>query len=109
MKKYKPITPGLRHRIIIKSLKFKPFKPLISGLPKSGFRNNLGRITVRHRGGGHKTNYRHIDFNRLNSVFSPFKILRLEKDPNRSSFIALCKTINNLNFKLNLKKEVNSV
>lgn len=109
MKKFKPVTPGLRHRLIIKSLKFKPFKPLISGLPKSGFRNNLGRITVRHRGGGHKFNFRHIDINRLNSNHSPLKILRIEKDPNRTSFIALCKTQILNNFNLNLKKEVNSV
>jgi len=110
MKKFKPITPGLRHRLIIKSFKFKPFKPLISGLPKTGFRNNLGRITIRHRGGGHKVNFRHIDINRLNSNHSPFKILRLEKDPNRTSFLALCKTnipINNNS--LIIKKEVNSV
>ena len=93
MKKFKPITPGLRHRLIIKSSNFKPFKPLISGLPKTGFRNNLGRITVRHRGGGHKLNFRHIDINRINSNHSPFQILRMEKDPNRTSFIALCKTL----------------
>jgi len=110
MKKFKPITPGLRHRLIIKISNFEPFKPLISGLPKTGFRNNLGRITVRHRGGGHKVNFRHIDLNRFNSNHSPFQILRLEKDPNRTSFIALCKTINsNKSINLNLKKDVNSV
>ncbi len=109
MKKFKPITPGLRHRLIIKSFKFKPFKPLLSGLPKTGFRNNLGRITVRHRGGGHKVNFRHIDINRLNSNHSPFKILRIEKDPNRTSFIALCKTLLLNNNNINLKKENNSV
>lgn len=109
MKKFKPITPGLRHRLIIKSFKFKPFKPLISGLPKTGFRNNLGRITVRHRGGGHKVNFRHIDINRFNSNHSPFKILRIERDPNRTSFIALCKTQILNNNILDLKKDENSV
>lgn len=107
MKKFKPITPGSRHRLIIKSVKFSPFKPLISGLNKSGFRNNLGRITIRHRGGGHKLNFRHIDINRLNSNHSPFQILRIEKDPNRSSFIALCKTLNSCS--LPLKNDTNSV
>ena len=109
MKKFKPITPGLRHRIIIKSFNFKPFKPLITGLPKTGFRNNLGRITVRHRGGGHKTNFRFIDFFRFNSNHSPFTILRIEKDPNRSGFIALCKTLNNFDKIINIKKDTNSV
>ena len=111
MKKFKPITPGLRHRLIIKSSKFKPFKPLISGLPKTGFRNNLGRITVRHRGGGHKLNFRHIDINRINSNNSPFQILRIEKDPNRTSFIALCKTLIENKNKIEYKgsAETNSV
>jgi large subunit ribosomal protein L2 len=111
MKKFKPISPGSRHRLIIKSFKFKPFKPLISGLPKTGFRNNLGRITIRHRGGGHKVNFRHIDINRLNCNHSPFQILRIEKDPIRTSFIALCKTltVNNINNNVNLKKDENSV
>ena len=110
MKKFKPITPGSRHRIIIKVIhhQHKPFKPLITGLPATGFRNNLGRITVRHRGGGHKRNFRFIDLFRLNSNHSPFQILRLEKDPNRTGLIALCKTLNSAE-NLSLKKDVNSV
>ena len=107
MKKFKPITPSSRHRIIIKCSPFKPFKPLVSGSPKSGFRNNLVRITIRHRGGGHKINFRSVDLNRINSNHSPFKLIRLEKDPNRSAFIALCKTINKTN--ITVKKEEKSV
>ncbi len=109
MKKYKPITPGSRHRIIVKlNQPLPPFKPLITGLAKTGFRNNLGRITIRHRGGGNKRNFRFIDLFRLNSNHSPFQILRIEKDPFRTGFIALCKSLNSFNNCL-LKKEINSV
>lgn len=93
MKQFKPTTPSLRHRIIVPSLPSRSFKPLTHGLAKSTFRNNQGRITIRHRGGGHKRNYRVIDFLRLNSRKTPFKVVRIEYDPNRSAFIALCQTI----------------
>lgn len=110
MKHYKPTTPSLRHRKLIPPLPtFSPFKPLLLGLNKSGFRNNTGRITIRHRGGGHKRNYRLLDLFRLNSLHSPFIIIRLEKDPFRSSFIALCKTLNPSNFPLPLLHNNNSI
>jgi large subunit ribosomal protein L2 len=112
MKKFKPITPGLRHRLILSSsdLKDGPFKPLIEGKRKTGFRNNFGRITIRHRGGGHKTNFRFLDINRINCNHSPFQIVRIEKDPNRSSYIALCKSIEGVgDGVLLLKKEKISV
>lgn len=91
IKRFKPITPSLRHRTIVdRSLLWKggPFKKLSEGLTKSGGRNHHGRITVRHRGGGHKRLYRIIDFKR--SLFQVRgKVSRLEYDPNRSSWIAL--------------------
>jgi large subunit ribosomal protein L2 len=92
-----PITPGSRHRRLIdKSLLWKgdPYKPLTKGLPKSGGRNSSGKITVRHIGGGNKHSYRLIDFFRLNSSLAT--VLRLEYDPNRSSFIALIQYDNDL-------------
>ena len=106
MKKFKPLTPGSRHRVIISTEKFEPFKPLITGLSNTGFRNNLGRITVRHRGGAHKKNLRLIDINRLCSNHSPFQVIRQEKDPNRTAFIALCKTINVANYTLNKDEKI---
>jgi len=81
--------------------KSNKIKLLSYGKYKTGFRNNLGHITTRHRGGGHKRNIRIIDIQRLNGEFSPIKILRLEYDPNRSSLIALCRSLyeNNNNLK----------
>ena len=90
LKKYKPVTPGLRGRIITsrKDLwKGGPFKPLTEGLTKSGGRNNHGRVTSRHRGGGHKRVYRKIDFSRR--VEHDGVVQRIEYDPNRSARIAL--------------------
>jgi len=93
LKKYNSVTPSQRGLVRVdKSLlwKGKPHKTLVKGLAKSGGRNNMGRITSRHRGGGHKRLYRVIDFrrNRLNCVAI---IERVEYDPNRSSYIALIK------------------
>jgi large subunit ribosomal protein L2 len=65
---YKPTSPGQRGRITTARdglWKGKPFKALTKGLTKSGGRNNRGRITVFHRGGGHKRKYRMVDFQRL--------------------------------------------
>ena len=91
LKKFKPVTPSLRHLVIVdKSTlwKGKPIKKLTEGLSENGGRNNKGRVTVRHRGGGHKQSYRIIDFKRRK-----FEVMatveRLEYDPNRSAFIAL--------------------
>ena len=68
--------------------KGKPVKALTQGKSSSGGRNNLGRVTVRFRGGGHKRTYRLVDFKRR-KVDMPAKVERIEYDPNRTSFIAL--------------------
>jgi large subunit ribosomal protein L2 len=91
MQKLKPTSPGRRHvvRNVRKHLsKEGPFKPLTSIKKKHGGRNNNGRITVRHQGGGHKQLYRQIDFKR-NKDSIPGKIERIEYDPNRTAEIAL--------------------
>lgn len=101
IKKYKPITPGLRQRILIKEpnlWKGKPHKNLVCHLKTNSGRNHAGKITVRHRGGGHKRLYRKIDFKREIGLYSINKVVRLEYDPNRSSNIALCITPNNKYF-----------
>jgi large subunit ribosomal protein L2 len=87
----KPTSPGKRGeiRVVHKHLhKGKPYAPLTESLNKSGGRNNNGRITVRHIGGGSRTQYRIIDFNRLKDGI-PATVERIEYDPNRSALIAL--------------------
>ena len=89
--KCKPTSPGRRHlvKVVNKELhKGKPYAPLLDTKSKSGGRNNNGRITVRHIGGGHKQHYRIVDFKR-NKDGIPAKVERLEYDPNRSANIAL--------------------
>lgn len=89
--KSKPTSAGRRHvvRIVEKDLhKGAPYKPLLESQTKSGGRNNNGRITTRHVGGGHKQHYRVIDFKR-NKDSMPAKVERLEYDPNRTAHIAL--------------------
>lgn len=91
-KKIKPTTPGSRHRIApvfddITEKKPK-VKRLLKGKGQSGGRNNRGRMTSRHRGGGHKRRYRQIDFNRDKHDI-PAKVQTIEYDPNRSARIAL--------------------
>jgi len=89
--KCKPTSPGRRHvvKVVNNDLyKGKPFAPLLEAKSKSGGRNNGGRITVRHIGGGHKQHYRVIDFKR-NKDGIPAKVERLEYDPNRTANIAL--------------------
>jgi large subunit ribosomal protein L2 len=91
LKTYNPSTPGLRQLALVdrsELYKGKPVKALTVGKPEKGGRNNLGRITVRFRGGGHKQTYRIIDFKRR-KLDVPGKVERLEYDPNRTSFIAL--------------------
>jgi large subunit ribosomal protein L2 len=91
LKTFKPITPGLRQLVIVdrKDLyKGKPVKTLTEGKSSAGGRNNLGRITVRFRGGGHKQTYRIVDFKRR-KLGVPGKVERIEYDPNRTCFIAL--------------------
>jgi len=89
--KTKPTSPGRRFVLNIKTEslhKGKPHKPLVSGLKKSGGRNNYGRMTTRHQGGGHKRLYRIIDFKR-NKDDIQGRVERIEYDPNRSAHIAL--------------------
>ena len=89
--KLKPNTPGTRFRsnfTFDEITKDKPEKSLTVALKKSGGRNNLGRITARHIGGGHKRKYRIIDFKR-NKPGIPAKVFSIEYDPNRSARIAL--------------------
>ncbi|CAL4324030.1 50S ribosomal protein L2 [Buchnera aphidicola (Periphyllus testudinaceus)] len=89
--KCKPTSPGRRHVIkVVNSdlYKGKPFSKLLQKKNKSGGRNNQGRITTRHIGGGHKKLYRIIDFKR-NKDNILATVIRLEYDPNRSSNIAL--------------------
>ena len=91
LKTYNPSTPGLRQLALVdrsELYKGKPVKALTVGKPEKGGRNNLGRITVRFRGGGHKQTYRIIDFKRR-KLGAPGTVERLEYDPNRTSFIAL--------------------
>ncbi|WP_139042656.1 50S ribosomal protein L2, partial [Aequoribacter fuscus] len=86
-----PTSAGRRHvvRVVEQDLhKGAPHKPLLESQSKSGGRNNNGRITTRHVGGGHKQHYRIIDFKR-NKDGMPAKVERLEYDPNRTSHIAL--------------------
>ena len=89
--KSKPTSPGRRHvvRVVSEDLhKGAPHKPLLEKQSRNGGRNNNGRITTRHIGGGHKQHYRVIDFKR-NKDGIPAKVERLEYDPNRTAHIAL--------------------
>ena len=89
--KTKPTSPARRHLVkVVNSELHKgdPYAPLLEKKSKSGGRNNTGRITTRHIGGGHKQHYRIIDFKR-NKDGIPAKVERLEYDPNRSAYIAL--------------------
>ncbi|MGE0152456.1 MAG: 50S ribosomal protein L2 [Reyranellaceae bacterium] len=91
LKTYKPKTPSLRELVLVDRSELwrgKPVKHLTEGKKKTGGRNNTGRITGPHRGGGHKQRYRLIDFKRR-KFDVPAKVERLEYDPNRSGFIAL--------------------
>ena len=91
LKNFNPTTPGQRQLVQIdrKDLyKGKPEKGLTEGLTKSGGRNNKGRITARHIGGGHKRRYRVIDWKRKKWDVEG-TVARIEYDPNRTAFIAL--------------------
>ena len=92
--KTKPTSPG--RRFVVKVVhpdlhKGEPYKPLLEAQSKTGGRNNKGRITTRHRGGGHKQHYRIIDFKRRDKDGIPCVVERLEYDPNRTANIALLK------------------
>lgn len=93
LKKFNPITPSTRQLVIVdrsELWKGKPVKTLTEGLSKSGGRNNRGRVTSHHRGGGHKRTYRMIDFKRRKWDVEA-TVERIEYDPNRTAFIALLK------------------
>ncbi|MBC8204699.1 50S ribosomal protein L2 [bacterium] len=91
LKKYRPITPGQRFKMNLdysELSKTSPEKSLLKPLKKSGGRDNKGRITSWHRGGGHKQKYRIIDFKR-DKYLVPAKVAAIEYDPNRTAHIAL--------------------
>ncbi len=91
IRKLKPNTPGTRfmsYSSFEEITKTYPEKSLTTPLKKSSGRNNLGRVTARHRGGGHKRKYRIIDFKR-NKLGIPAKVFSIEYDPNRTARIAL--------------------
>ena len=93
LKSYNPTSPSQRQLVIVDRSglhKGKPVKALTQGLSKSGGRNNLGRITARFIGGGHKRTYRLVDFKRRKFDVEG-TVERLEYDPNRTAFIALVK------------------
>ena len=93
LKTYRPTSPGMRNLVLVdrsQLWKGPPVKMLTEGLSKTGGRNNYGRITTRHIGGGHKRTYRLIDFRRRR-FDQPATVVRLEYDPNRTAFIALVK------------------
>lgn len=92
MKKYKPTTPGRRGMSVVDYsglTKKKPEKKLLKKVNKKSGRGYRGRITTRHKGGGHKRRYRLIDFKRCDRVDIPAKVVSIEYDPYRSCFIAL--------------------
>jgi large subunit ribosomal protein L2 len=92
IRKYKPTSPGRRNATVSDfadlTAKKKPTKRLLRPLRKKGGRNNQGKITCRHRGGGHKRRYRLIDFMRKKDGI-PARVASIEYDPNRSARIAL--------------------
>ena len=91
IKKFKPTSPGRRFVTVSTFEELtatEPEKSLVKPLKKTGGRNTRGRLTVRHRGGGHKRKYRIIDFKRTKDGI-PAKVVSVEYDPNRSARIAL--------------------
>jgi large subunit ribosomal protein L2 len=91
VKKYKPTSPGRRAAMGLtfdEITKSRPEKSLLQPSPSSGGRNNRGKMTIRHRGGGHKRAYRIIDFRR-DKLGIPARVAAIEYDPNRSARIAL--------------------
>lgn len=92
IRKYKPTTPGRRGASVAdftEITRSTPEKSLLRPLPKTGGRNNNGRITTRHIGGGHKRQYRVIDFRRHDKDGVPARVAHIEYDPNRTARIAL--------------------
>ena len=90
IRKFNPITPGMRHRELSNFEELttdKPHKPLLESIKKSGGRNSEGKMTMRYRGGGHKRRYRIIDFKRDKHMEAT--VLTVEYDPNRTCRICL--------------------
>ena len=93
LQKAKPTSPGRRHVVKVTTpglYQGGPYKPLLDEKRRTGGRNNAGRITTRHHGGGHKQRYRIVDFKRNKDEITA-QVERLEYDPNRSAHIALLK------------------
>ena len=93
IRKYNPTSPGQRFQtvqVFDEITTREPYKPLVEPLQRSGGRNNQGRVSMWHRGGGHKRSYRKVDFKR-GKLGMPATVERLEYDPNRTAFIALIK------------------
>ena len=91
VKKFNPVTPGLRHKIANTYAEVttdKPEKSLLASSRTTAGRNVQGHMTIRNVGGGHKQRYRIIDFKRNKNVV-PAKVASVEYDPNRTAFIAL--------------------
>ena len=91
LQKIKPTSPGRRFTVKVRSPELhvgEPHAPLVEKLSRTGGRNNLGRITTRHRGGGHKRRYRIVDFKRDKDGIGA-RVERIEYDPNRSAHLAL--------------------
>ncbi|MGE0887638.1 MAG: 50S ribosomal protein L2 [Blastocatellales bacterium] len=91
IKKLSPTSPARRYQTYLTNDDLttdKPYKPLLQNKKRTSGRNNLGKMTVRHRGGGHKRHYRVIDFKR-DKFGIPGKVATIEYDPNRSARIAL--------------------
>jgi large subunit ribosomal protein L2 len=92
IRKYKPTTPGRRGSSVAdfaEITRSTPEKSLLVPLPSKGGRNVHGRVTARHQGGGHKRQYRLIDFRRADKDGIPAKVAHIEYDPNRTARIAL--------------------
>jgi len=91
LRKFKPTTPGQRHKVAITFEEItasKPEKSLLAKKTRSGGRNDTGKMTIENIGGGHKKRYRIIDFKR-NKFGIPAKVATIEYDPNRTANIAL--------------------
>src|ERR671929_2374959 len=92
IRKYKPTTPGRRGSSVsdfAEVTRSEPEKSLLRPLPNKGGRNAHGKVTARHQGGGHKRQYRLIDFKRVDKDGVPAKVAHIEYDPNRTARIAL--------------------
>jgi large subunit ribosomal protein L2 len=96
IKKFRPTTPSLRHTTLVTFDEITtrtPEKSLLAPMNNTGGRNKTGKMTMRYKGGGHKQRFRIIDFKRDNQGI-PGKVLTIEYDPNRTSFIALIQYAN---------------